>query len=272
MASRGPFIPSATTRHFNGDRAHRLLRMQVEQYGWRPAGSQNLRRLATRLRMLLPRGRFEELPGHPGLRNVVGTVRGSGPPIVIGAHYDVEAEPKGFVGANDGAAGTAAVVELATRMAKARRPAGSPELRFVLFDGEEEAAGCDDFARCGLRGSKAYVRAHADDGIQAMLLFDYIAYKRMRLPREGSSNESLWAQVRQAARRAGVVKAFPDEVDASLLDDHIPFLRQGIPAVDFIDWQYPYKDTLKDTVDKTSAASLDVVGETTAELLLHWPR
>jgi Zn-dependent M28 family amino/carboxypeptidase len=244
--------------------------MQVEQYGWRPAGSRNLRRLATRLRMLLPDGRFEEVPGHPGLRNVVGTLPGSGPAIVIGAHYDVEAEPRGFVGANDGAAGTAAVVELATAMAKARRPANAPELRFVLFDGEEEAAGCEDFARCGLRGSKAYVAAHAGEDIQAMLLFDYIAGKRLRLPREGSSTESLWARVRQAAKRAGVLGAFPRETDTSLLDDHIPFLRQGIPAVDFIDWQYQYKDTLKDTVDKTSAQSLDVVGETTAELLLHW--
>ena len=197
-------------------------------------------------------------------------MRGSGPPIVIGAHYDVEAEPEGFVGANDGAAGTAAVVELATRMAKARRPAGSPELRFVLFDGEEEPAGCESFARCGLRGSKAYVRAHAGEGIQAMLLLDYIASKRLRLPREGSSTEDLWADVRGAAREAGVIKAFPPTSDASLLDDHVPFLRQGIPAVDFIDWQYPYKDTLKDTVDKTSAEALDVVGETVAELLLHW--
>ena len=193
---------------------------------------------------------------------------GSGPPIVIGAHYDVEARPRGFVGANDGAAGTAAVVELARSFAA--REWNGPELRFVLFDGEEEPAGCDDFARCGLRGSRAYVRDHAGEGIQAMLLLDYVASKRLRLPREGSSTPGLWVRVRQAARRIGVGRVFPPTTDAALLDDHVPFLEQGIPAVDFIDWQYRYKDTLQDTVDKTSARSLDAVGETVADVLLHW--
>ena len=219
----------------------------------------------------MPSGRFEPLGAeHPRLRNVVGTVPGSGPPIVIGAHYDVEARPRGFVGANDGAAGTAAVVQLSREFAA--RDWNGPELRFVLFDGEEEPAGCDDFERCGLRGSRAYVRDHAGEGVQAMLLLDYVAGKRLRLPREGSSTSDLWSQVRSAARRVGVLRVFPATTDAALLDDHVPFLEQGIPAVDFIDWQYEYKDTLEDTVDKTSPQSLDVVGETVTDLLLHWSR
>jgi Zn-dependent M28 family amino/carboxypeptidase len=197
-------------------------------------------------------------------------VPGTGPPIVIGAHYDVEARPKGFVGANDGAAGTAAVVELARVMARAERPDGAPELRFVLFDGEEEPAGCDDFATCGLRGSRAYVRAHSGEGIQAMVLLDYVGSKRLRLPREGSSTEDLWIRLREAARRVGVQRVFPATSDVSLLDDHTAFLEQGIPAIDLIDWQYPHKDTLRDTVDKTSADALDAVGETVAQLLLDW--
>jgi Zn-dependent M28 family amino/carboxypeptidase len=189
---------------------------------------------------------------------------------VIGAHYDVEARPKGFVGANDGAAGTAAVVELSRAIRRAGWPADGPELRFVLFDGEEEPAGCNDFARCGLRGSKAYVAAHGDEDIQAMILLDYVGSKRLRLPREGSSDEALWARLREAARRVGVAKVFPATTDTALLDDHVPFLEEGIPAIDLIDWQYRYKDTLRDTVDKTSARALDAVGETVAELLLHW--
>ncbi|HEX2086945.1 MAG TPA: M28 family peptidase [Solirubrobacteraceae bacterium] len=243
----------------------------MARYGWRPAGSRSLRRLAEDLRRRLPRGRFEPLGGdHPRLRNVVGVVPGRGRPIVVGAHYDVEARPKGFVGANDGAAGTAAVVALARSFA-ARRWTG-PELRFVLFDGEEEPAGCADFAKCGLRGSKAYVRAHAGEGIQAMVLLDYVGSKRLRLPREGSSDEELWARLRAASRRVGTARAFPAATDVALLDDHTPFLEQGIPAIDLIDWQYPHKDTLRDTPDKTSAEALDVVGETVADLLLHWGR
>ncbi|MDQ3675995.1 MAG: M28 family peptidase [Actinomycetota bacterium] len=102
-----------------------LLREQVRRYGWRPAGSRALRRLAVRLRGLLPRGRFEAIPGHP--RHVVGSIPGRGPAIVVGAHYDVEATPEGFVGANDGAAGMAAVVWVARALATARRsrPAAS---------------------------------------------------------------------------------------------------------------------------------------------------
>lgn len=195
---------------------------------------------------------------------------GEGPAIVVGAHYDVEARPKGFVGANDGAAGTAAVVALARAMARAERPAGAPELRFVLFDGEEEPAGCDDFAKCALRGSRAYLRDHPATEIRAMILLDYVGSKRLRLPREGSSTADLWIRVRAAARKVGVGRVFPATSDESLLDDHTAFLEAGVPAVDLIDWQYPHKDTLRDTVDKTSARSLDAVGETIAELLLTW--
>jgi glutaminyl-peptide cyclotransferase len=270
-SSRRPFLPPPKTDRFDEARAHALLKRQVNRYGWRPAGSRKLRRLAEDLRRRLPQGRFEPLgKDHPRLRNVVGTVPGKSPAIVIGAHYDVEARPKGFVGANDGAAGTAAVVELARVMARAKRPEGAPELRFVLFDGEEEPAGCDDFATCGLRGSRAYVRDHRGEDIQAMILLDYVASKRLRLPREGSSDEALWIKLRQAARRVAVDRAFPATTDVALLDDHTAFLEQGIPAIDLIDWQYPYKDTLRDTVDKTSAQALDVVGETVADLLLHW--
>ena len=195
---------------------------------------------------------------------------GEGAPIVIGAHYDVEARPKGFVGANDGAAGTAAVVELARTFDEMDWK--GPELRFVLFDGEEEPAGCEDFASCGLRGSRAYVERHAGEGIQAMILLDYVAYERLRLPREGTSDTGLFIRLREAARRIGTARVFPATSDAALLDDHTPFLEQGIPAIDLIDWQYPYKDTLRDTVDKTSADALDAVGETVADLLLHWDR
>jgi Zn-dependent M28 family amino/carboxypeptidase len=51
-----------------------------------------------------------------------------------------------------------------------------------------------------------------------------------------------------------------------MLDDHTPFLEAGIPAVDIIDFDYPYWHTIQDTPDKVSAESLKVVGET----LLVW--
>jgi glutaminyl-peptide cyclotransferase len=251
--------PSATVDRFDATRAFALIRRQLA-YGQRPAGSRALRRLADVLRAELPDGRFEPVRGHPGLRNVVGTLPGSAPAIVIGAHYDTEYHPKGFVGANDGAAGTAAVVELA----RALRSTSGREVRFVLFDGEEEGPGCSNerFAQCALRGSRAYVAAHRGQ-VGQMILLDYIANKGLRLPREGSSDIALWARVRAAARGVGVGAVFPPTSrGGAIYDDHTPFLRAGVPSVDLIDFSYRYADTTRDTLDKLSMRSLDAVGET----------
>jgi hypothetical protein len=256
-------VPKATVDRFDGPRAFALIRRQLA-YGQRPAGSRALRRLAEVLRRQLPGGRFESVRGHPGLRNIVGTLPGSAPAIVVGAHYDSEYHPKGFVGANDSAAGTAAVVELA----RAMRSTSGREVRFVLFDGEEEGPGCSnaDFDRCALRGSRSYVAAHRGE-VGQMVLLDYIANKGLRLPREGSSNPALWARVRAAARSVGVGAVFPPTTQTTIYDDHTPFLRAGIPAVDLIDFSYRYADGVHDTIDKLSLASLDAVGETAYALV-----
>jgi glutaminyl-peptide cyclotransferase len=256
-------VPKATADRFDAQRALALIRRELS-YGQRPAGSPALRRLAEVLRRELPNGRFEAVKGHPGLRNVVGTLPGRAPAIVVGAHYDSEYHPKGFVGANDSAAGTAAVVELARDLAGG----SGREVRFVLFDGEEEGPGCPNarFAQCALRGSRAYVAAHRRE-VGQMVLLDYIANKGLRLPREGSSDVALWARVRAAARSVGVGAVFPATTQTTIYDDHTPFLRAGIPAVDLIDFSYRYADGLQDTIDKLSLASLDAVGETAFALV-----
>jgi glutaminyl-peptide cyclotransferase len=262
-----PVVPRATADRFDEARAFALIREQVERYGPRPAGSQASRELAARLRPLLPNGHFEAVPG--GLRNVVGSLPGRRPAIVVGAHYDTEATIRGHVGANDGAAGTAAVVEIARAMRRLRRPASAPELRFVLFDGEEEPEGSppDRFLQDALRGSKAYVRAHQGT-TRELVLLDYIANRGLRLPRESSSTRPLWERVRAAAGRVGVGRVFPAATGQGVIyDDHTPFLQRGIPAVDLIDFDYRYADTLSDTPDKLSSRSLDAVGETLVEYL-----
>ena len=254
--------PKATVDRFDGTRAFALLREQVRRYGWRPAGSAALRRLSVRLRSLLPRGRFEAIGGHPRLRNVVGSIPGRRPAIVVGAHYDVEATPKGFVGANDGAAGTAAVVWVARALARMPRRSGDRAVTFVLFDGEEEPAGCTDFVTCGIRGSRAYATAHGS-GVHSLVLLDYIAEKRnLSFPREAGSDIDLWERLRAAADRVGTSALFPDAVAGQIIDDHTPFTQRGIPAIDLIDFAYPPRDTLADDLDKVSARSLDAVGET----------
>jgi glutaminyl-peptide cyclotransferase len=254
---------------FDANRTWRILERQVA-YGQRPAGSSQLRRLARSLRRLLPNGRFEPLASEPGLRNVVGTVPGRRPGIVLGAHYDTLVKPPGFVGAYNGAAGTAVVIEAARALGRVQRPTGAREVRFILFDGEKPSAGLreesTDFYSAGLRGSRAYVARHPRR-TAAMILLDYVGNRGIQLPREGSSTPLLWDRVRTASRRIGAARFFPDETGARIVDDHTPFLRAGVPAVDLIDWSYPGHD-ISDRIDKLSRRSLDAVGETVVELLV----
>jgi len=259
---------TAAVDRFDAERAYDLVERQVE-FGQRPAGSPQLRRLAAELRPLLPEGSFEPIPGEPRLRNVVGALPGQRPGIVVGAHYDTLVKPPGFVGANNGAAGTAVVIEAARALAAAGAKPGAREVRFVLFDGEEPAAGLPeesrDFYSEGLRGSRAYVAAHPGQ-TEAMILLDYVGNRGLRLPREETSTEALWNRVLLAANTVGASSYFSSETGPAIVDDHTPFLRAGVPSVDLIDWSYPGHD-LRDGLDKISRRSLDAVGETIVQLI-----
>ncbi|WP_320672756.1 M28 family metallopeptidase [Patulibacter defluvii] len=257
-----PAVPLARTRRFDADRALELVRMQLA-VGQRPSGSRRLEGLRRRLLARLPEGRREPVAGHPGLYNLVGQLPGRGPAIVLAAHYDTQIEPRGFVGANDSAAGTAVVLEAARALRKLPRPITAREVRFVLLDGEELPAGGDDahFARDGLRGSKAYAAAHARE-LGAVAVADYVGGRGLRLPREQQSDRALWGRIRAAAARVGVGRAFPPEDGSAIIDDHLPFLEAGVPAVDLIDWDYRYKQGTGDRLERLSARAIDAVGET----------
>lgn len=263
---------STAERHsasrFDADRAWRLVRLQVAA-GQRPAGSPQLRELATRLRPLLPGGRFEAIVGEPRLRNVVGTLPGERPGIVLGAHYDTLVKPRGFVGANNGAAGSAVVIEAARALRRMRARPGAREVRFVLFDGEEPPAGLPgesaDFYSEGLRGSRAYLKTHPGRTAE-MILLDYVGNRGLHLPREATSTEWLWRMLLGAADAAGIEGVFSEEVGPAIVDDHTPFLRAGVPAIDLIDWSYP-GHSLADGLDRLSPRSLDAVGETVVQLI-----
>src|SRR4051812_922671 len=173
-ATTSASVSSARADRFDSARAWKHLRHQVA-LGPRPAGSPQLAKLAAYLRARLPRGHYEAVPGHPGLRNVVGRIPGTKPAIVVAAHYDTKLLP-GFVGANDGAGGTAAVLQLSRDLRKLERPKGAPEIRFVLFDGEEATDDSRPFLETGVRGSTAYAARHASE-IRALILLDFVANK-----------------------------------------------------------------------------------------------
>src|SRR5688572_17325971 len=219
-----PNVPASAAERadrFDSARAWKHLSYQVA-LGPRPAGSPQLAKLAEYLRARLPRGHYEPVPGHPGLRNVVGRIPGKKPAVVLAAHYDTKDLP-GFVGANDGAGGSAAVLEISRALRKLKRPRGAPEIRFVFFDGEEATDDDRPFEATGLRGSKAYAARHGDD-IRALVLLDFIAEKgAMRIPREAGSDARMWARLRTAAKRVGSAAAFPPGVAGEVTDDHTPF-------------------------------------------------
>jgi glutaminyl-peptide cyclotransferase len=253
---------------FDRDRAFADLRYQVE-LGPRPAGSDAAKQLAEWLRDRLPRGRIQTVPG--GWQNVVGSIRGRGKPILVAAHYDTKDIP-GFVGANDGAGGTAAVLEIARALEKADRPSSAPPIRFVLFDGEESPDDSQDFYSSGLRGSKPYARRNAKE-IRAMILLDFVAEKgEMLIPREESSDIELWGRLRAAARKVGALRAFPDAPGPAVIDDHTPFLRRGVPAIDLIDFTFDCWHETCDDMSAVSARSLDLSGETVVQMLLDFRR
>jgi glutaminyl-peptide cyclotransferase len=188
---------------------------------------------------------------------------------VLAAHYDTKNLP-GFVGANDGAGGTAAVLEIARVLRKANRPKGAPEIRFVFFDGEEATDDTRPFEATALRGSKAYAERHGD-GIRALVLLDFVAEKgAMRIPREAGSDEKLWARLRAAAKRVGSAEAFPPGLFGQITDDHTPFVQRGIPAIDLIDFTFDCWHKTCDDLSAVSERSLDLSGEAVLELLRSW--
>ena len=255
-------VASVEGGRFDGAAAYRWVKRQVD-LGPRPAGSAPSRKLAKILRNALPRGRYQSVPG--GLRNVIGMVPGRDPKrtVVVGAHYDTKDIPD-FVGAVDGGSGTAVVTQLA-RTIKPR--AARSNLVFILFDGEEAPRGVPDskFEKYGLRGSKVAARTYRN--ADAMVLLDFVGEKDLSIPHEANSDKGLWRKLRAAAAEAGVLDKFPSDLYPPVSDDHIPFLRRGVPSIDLIDFDFACWHETCDDLSQIAEESLDATGEAVIRLL-----
>jgi hypothetical protein len=264
-AATGTPVPESTVQRkvdrFDGDRAWKTLEYQVN-LGPRPAGSAKSKELAAYIKGHLPDSHVEPLPG--GLQNVVGKIKGKGKPIVLAAHYDTKDLPD-FVGANDGAGGTAQMLEIARVLQKLKRPKTASPIWFVAFDGEE-ATDDADFYGTGLRGSKPFAAKYAKR-IKELVLLDFVANKSLAIPYEQSSDASMWADLREAAERVGSDSAFPDTRQGVVEDDHTPFLKRKVPSIDLIDFNFPCWHKPCDDLTAVSEASLDKSGEAVLEFL-----
>ncbi len=255
-------VASTTKGRFDGKAAYDWVQRQVD-LGPRPAGSAASRKLAKMLRNAIPKGRYQSVPD--GLRNVLGTVPGRDPKrmVVVGAHYDTKDIP-GFVGAVDGGSGTAVVAQLA-RTIKPRTI--RPTIVFAFFDGEEAPRGVPDskFERYGLRGSK--VAARTLRNAEAMILLDFVGEKDLSIPHEENSDRRLWKKLRAAAAKVGTLEYFPADRYPPVSDDHLPFIRRGIPSIDLIDFDFACWHETCDDMTQIAESSLDATGETVLRLL-----
>jgi Zn-dependent M28 family amino/carboxypeptidase len=258
---------------FDSARAWQHLQKQVA-LGPRPSGTpalvQNRTYIVDQLKAIGIESREQAFIGttplgEVSMANVIATIPGKRPDrIAIASHFDTKLFREiRFVGANDGASSTAALLELA-RVLKAQPHEFTIELLF--FDGEEarmtEWRGLDN-----TYGSRRYVEDAVKSGsirtLKALILLDMIGDKNLNIRRDSNSTPWLVDIIWGAAARLGHTGEFPNEL-TTVEDDHIPFVRAGVPVVDVIDLDNPTWHTAQDNLENVSAKSLQVVGDVIA--------
>jgi len=192
--------------------------------------------------------------------------------IVLGTHYETNYPLRNinFVGANDGAATTGLLMAVADQL-RAKKLEGY-SVWLVFFDGEEAIQHWS--ASDSTYGSRHLAAKWGGDGtlgkIRAFILADMIGDKDLDIQRESNSTGWLVDLVRQAAKKCGDERHF-FQSDEPVEDDHLPFVKRGVPSVDVIDLDYGpnngYHHTAQDTMDKVSARSLAMVGDVFLETI-----
>jgi Zn-dependent M28 family amino/carboxypeptidase len=260
--------PSAS--QFDSSRAWEHLRRQVS-FGPRPAGSAALtetrRYILEQLKASGIDARQQTFvaktpAGDISMVNIIAALPGKRTDrIAIASHYDTKlARDFRFVGANDGASSTAALLEVG-RVLKGRPHEFTIELLFL--DGEE-AVNWDWRGTDNTYGSRHYVQAaqvaRTLGTLKAFVLLDMIGDRELRIKRDANSTPWLVDIVWSAASRLGHRATFPDEL-TTIEDDHLPFLRAGVPSVDVIDLENPTWHAAQDDLEHVSAKSLQICGD-----------
>jgi len=277
--ANSPAVPLVVA--FNGERAMDHVRKQINM-GPGPAGSPQLGRtrdyIVSALKssgLIVSTDEFKAATpqGEKVMANIVAEIAGeSKDTILIASHYDTKYyKDMLFVGANDPAASVASLIEIGRVLGAARE---KPKLtyRLVFFDGEE--AFCEGWEDCGkpdapdnTYGSRHYVSQlrskNALETTRALILLDMMGYKNLELGRDDMSTKWLQDIIWQTGRDLGYGGYFVDRPEGVGGDDHEPFLRAGIDSVDIIQLNsYPFWHKADDTIDKVSAQSMKVVGDT----------
>ena len=196
------------------------------------------------------------------IQNIIATRSNTAPRIIVGAHYDSRlladqdsgsGRSQPVPGANDGASGVSILVELARTL-----PAHGVPVELVFFDAEDNG-GLDN--RQWIMGSQAFVQTLTVKP-KAVVIVDMVGDANLNIYEERNSDPELTAEIWSQAFTLGFGEYFIATPKYDMIDDHSPFLAANIPAVDIIDFDYPYWHTTADTLDKVSPHSLQVVGAT----------
>jgi Zn-dependent M28 family amino/carboxypeptidase len=198
--------------------------------------------------------------------------------IVLATHYETNYWLRNinFVGANDGASTTGLLMAIADQLRA--QTAGGKKLDgysvWLLFDDGEESIQPQWTDSDSTYGTRHLAAKWGRDGtlnkIKAFILTDMIGDKDLDIQRENRDADWLVALVSQAAKKYGDEKYFFKQ-QMEVEDDHLPFVRRGVPSIDLIDLNYgpnnSYHHTDKDTMDKISAHSLTIDGDVILETI-----
>jgi Zn-dependent M28 family amino/carboxypeptidase len=257
---------TSPTLAFDGSRAYQDLLAQMA-FGPRIPGSQAHAQTVVYICQQLENAgwqvRIQNVSAEGiAIQNIIAWRIPGNPQFILGAHYDSRMQADQDTGSNhllpvpgadDGASGVSVLLELARTL-----PEQTSSTWLVFFDAEDDGGihGLD-----WLLGSRAFV-ASLDFVPRAVVILDMVGDKDLDIYEEANSTPHLVQEIWGQAAELGYGSVFIPRVKYSMEDDHTPFLQAGIPAVDIIDFDYPYWHTTHDTADKVSARSLAIVGRT----------
>jgi len=250
---------------FSGRQAMNHLRTQVG-FGPRPVGSEANRRTSDYIAQVLERNgwqvEFQEFTqGGLPIRNVIAT-KGTGPLILLGTHFDTrpvaDRDPvdrsQPILGANDGASGTAVLLELSRVISP--KVTDRYQIMLAFFDAEDRGNLNDWPFSVGAE----YMAAHLEIAPRMVIVVDMVGDAQQEIYYEWNSSLVLMEHIWHIADTLGYSQWFIPRYNHAVIDDHIPFVRRGYPSVLIIDFDYTYWHTTQDTLERVSADSLQRVG------------
>jgi glutaminyl-peptide cyclotransferase len=269
--------------NFDAGRAMQYAQ-EIVRFGPRPLGSANHKKVEDYISAHLKGDQVEhdvftaetnigKFPVHNIVAKFAGTKEGI---ILISSHYDTNYPLRNtsYVGANDGASSSALLLEIANQLRGKQRDGYGV---WLIWDDAEEAMKPDtevDFMSDSLYGITHLAEKWHSDGtlkkVKAFLLADMIGDADLNIDREGNSTPWLQSVLYEADSRLRYQSHFFGRT-LPMDDDHLPFVKRGVPSVDLIDFNYGYNNVFwhspQDTIDKLSPQSLKIIGQTTLESL-----